>query len=219
MSSMRSYGQNCGLARSLDLLGERWTLLIVRELARGPKRFGDLTESLQGIGTNLLAARLRSLLEAGIIAHEELTGVKGVSAYVLTGRGRDLVPVLESLALWGLEIPWPQVQEARSRAAWAAMTMQANMQRGAGEAPDGIYDFDVEGERFWLRVSAGDSELLDGPAPVPPDVRLSTDRAGFMALASGEQEPAGASGVDGDGELLAGLMRSFRFPESAISTF
>jgi len=213
MSTMRTYGQNCGLARSLDLIGERWTLLIVRELARGPKRFGDLTSSLQGIGTNLLAARLRSLQDAGIIVHEEMAP-SGVPGYALTDRGRALVPMLESLALWGLEIPWPDTDDARSRAAWAAMTMRANMEHTGGAAPDGVYEFDVEGERFWLRVSAGRSELLDGPAPVASDVRVSCDRTQFMRLARGET-PAGA--VQGDSSRLQELMHSFRFPVDAAN--
>lgn len=219
MSTMRTYGQNCGLARALDLLGERWTLLIVRELARGPKRFRDLTTSLEGIGTNLLAARLRSLQGAGIIVHEEMPGVAGISAYALTDRGRELIPVLESLALWGLDIPWPEQEEGRSRAAWAAMTMRANIEHAGAAPPDGVYEFDVEGERFWLRVSAGHSELLDGPAPVPADVSVSTDRAGFMLLARGDEQPGRAGAVQGDRDRLADLMRSFRFPEAAASRF
>ncbi len=148
-----------------------------------------------------------------------MPGLAGVSAYGLSDRGRELVPVLESLALWGLEVPWPEQDEARSRAAWAAMTMRANMEHSGGCAPDGVYEFDVDGERFWLRVAGGHSELLDGPAPVRPDVSVSCDRVGFIRLARGDEDPSRAAGVRGDGERLAGLMRSFRFPEAATAKF
>jgi len=216
MAGMRTYAQNCGVARALDLLGERWTLLIVRELARGPKRFRDLTASLEGIGTNLLAARLRSLQEAGVITAEKLPPPAGVPGYALTDTGRALTPLLEDLALWGLEIPWPGAQQARSRAAWAAMTMRANMERSERPPPDGVYEFDVGGEQFWLRVSSGASQLLDGPAPIEPDARVSGDGAAFLRLAQGGRiPPRGALKVEGDRERLRTLMRTFRFPATS----
>lgn len=218
MAGMRTYAQNCGMARALDLLGERWTLLIVRELARGPKRFRDLAASLQGIGTNLLSARLRSLQDAGVIAAETLPAPAGVPGYTLTDSGRALIPLLEDLALWGLEIPWPDKAHARSRAVWAAMTLRANMERADSPPPDGIFEFTVGDEQFWLRVSNGTSQLLDGPAPVDPDVRVSCGREEFMELANGDR---GASGdgveIQGDGERLRMLMRTFRWPEPAAA--
>ena len=103
----RTYGQRCGLALSLDLLGERWTLLILRELSRGPKRFGDLLEGLDGIGTNLLSARLKALKAAGAIEQVDLPPPASVSAYGLTARGFELQPILEDLAMWGLELMPP----------------------------------------------------------------------------------------------------------------
>lgn len=218
MSGMRTYSQNCGLARSLDLLGERWTMLIVRELARGPKRFGELTESLGGIGTNLLAARLRALQESGVITQERLPAPAGVWAYALTDSGRRLTPLLEDLALWGLELPWPAKEDAASRSVWVAMTMRAHMERAGGDPPDGVYEFNVDGEQFWLHVSAGSSQLLDGRAPIEPDVRISGERNAFLALARGgellasERDGEGQLCVEGDGERLRRLTRTFRFP-------
>jgi len=213
MTGVRTYAQNCGMARSLDLLGERWTLLIIRELARGPKRFRDLASSLEGIGSNLLSARLHSLQDAGVIRAEDLPAPAGVPGYALTDRGRALIVPLESLALWGLGIPWPGIEEARNRAVWAAMTMRANMERSDRSPPEGVYEFNVEGEAFWLRVSSGTSELLDGPAPIQPDVRVGADRAGFMRLATGASPSAGGElSVEGDRKRLRVLVRTFRFP-------
>jgi len=217
MAGPRTYAQNCGVARALDLIGERWTLLIVRELARGPKRFRDLTASLEGIGTNLLSARLRSLREAGVITSETLPA--GVPGYALTASGRALLPLVEDLALWGLEIPWPGLEEARSRAVWAAMTMRANMERSGSPPPDGVFEFTVGDERFWLHVSEGSSQLLDGPAPIEPDARVTGDIADFLQLARrGRLAPRGALKVAGDRDRLRTLVKTFRFPNSPSET-
>jgi DNA-binding HxlR family transcriptional regulator len=114
----RSYNQICGLAQSLDLLGERWTLLIVRELLLGPKRFGALRDALPGINANLLSARLRSLTEAGIVEAVELPPpAEGVSAYALTERGEGLREPLMGLALWGMDLLEPAEQ---NRQGWAS---------------------------------------------------------------------------------------------------
>src|SRR5216117_1868167 len=98
----RSYNQFCPLARTLDIIGERWTLLIVRELAIGPRRFKDLIDDLPGIGTNLLAARLKELERHGILGRRTLPPPAGSKVYELTERGRSLFAALIPLAQWGL---------------------------------------------------------------------------------------------------------------------
>lgn len=98
---MRSYGQYCALARTLDVIGERWTLLIVRELFAHDARYSDLRDALPGIATNLLAQRLRHLQEHGIIETHEAPAPVRATVYRLTGRGRDLGPALRALAAWG----------------------------------------------------------------------------------------------------------------------
>src|SRR5919199_1777683 len=97
----RSYGQFCGIARALDLVGERWALLVVRELVLGPKRFSDLRAGLPGIGTNVLTTRLRELEAGGVIARRELPPPAGSTVYQLTEYGRELQPVLLALGRWG----------------------------------------------------------------------------------------------------------------------
>lgn len=209
----RSYEQRCGLAASLDLLGERWTLLIVRELARGPKRFGDLLTGLTGIGTNLLSARLKSLEAARVVQRVTLPAPVEVPGYDLGERGRSLMPILEELALWGFELLDSDTEGVRSRAAWAAMTMEANMKRAEGTPPDGIFAFEVGDESFWLRVSDGNSTLRDGPPPFEPDARLRADLAGFLGIAAGAS-CAGVTGasVDGDRDRFETLLTGFRLP-------
>src|SRR3954465_14659960 len=100
--SKRSYNQHCAMARALDALGERWTLLVIRELLPGPKRYKDLLEGLPGIGTNLLAARLRDLEAAGAIQRRMLPPPAGAVVYELTDSGRELESVVLDLARWGL---------------------------------------------------------------------------------------------------------------------
>ena len=216
MAPGRSYGQMCGLAASLDLLGERWTLLIVRELARGPKRFSDLLAGLDGIGANLLSARLKSLEQAGVVERVTLPAPAGVAAYDLGERGRSLQPILEDLALWGFELLGGQdPQSVRSRAAWAAMSMDAQMKQSESPPPDGVYAFEVGEESFWRRVAGGESILRDGTPPFEPDARLSIEKEPFFEVAMKTSSPVDAGGrVDGDAERLETLLETFRLPNS-----
>ncbi len=211
----RSYGQRCGLAASLDLLGERWTLLVLRELARGPKRFGDLLEGLPGIGTNLLSARLKTLESADVIKRVTLPPPAAVAAYDLDERGRSLRPILEDLALWGFGLLADAGgEQAEPRAAWAAMLMDAQMKRSGDTPPDGTYAFDVGEESFWLRIKGGESALRDGAPPFEPDVHTTVGRQGFFDMASGNATPAETgAGVEGDPGRLETLLETFRLPE------
>lgn len=215
----RTYGQQCGLAVSLDLLGERWTLLILRDLSRGPKRFKDLLDGLPGIGTNLLTARLRALEEAGVIEAVTLPPPASVPAYDLAARGRSLQPILEDLALWGLGLmddPGQQ-PEAMVRAAWAAMVMRVTMEHSETRPPEGIYAFEVGDESFWLRISEDESALRDGPPPLVPDVKVEMSTEDFFQLATGSisLSDSGAR-TAGRKSRLESLFRTFRLPPDAV---
>src|SRR6185312_2867789 len=119
--AMRSYGQYCALARALDLIGDRWTLLIVRELyLRGPSRYTDLRNGLPGVATNLLADRLRDLEAAGLVAREEAPPPVATTLFRLTGRGEGLKPVLDELMRWGLPLMAEQREEDAVRSHWLA---------------------------------------------------------------------------------------------------
>src|ERR687893_871518 len=102
--SRRTYYQYCAVARALDVVGERWTLLLVRELLTGPKRFKDLSEGLSGIGTTLLTARLKALEGNGILRRTTLPPPAGSKVYELTELGRSLEPVVIALSRWGLKL-------------------------------------------------------------------------------------------------------------------
>ena len=105
MAAARHYDDPCGIARALDVIGDRWALLVVRELIFGPKRFVQLRSDLHGISPNVLAQRLRDLEEAGVLRRETLEPPASVPIYVLTGRGRALEPVLVELGRWGSREP------------------------------------------------------------------------------------------------------------------
>jgi len=100
--SRRSYDQFCAVAQALDQIGERWTLLLIRDLLPGPARFGDLMKSLPGLASNLLTQRLRSLEEHGLVVQDTLPPPAGVRVYRLTAQGRALTPTIEALASWGM---------------------------------------------------------------------------------------------------------------------
>src|SRR3954454_5888357 len=106
MPDMRTYGDPCGIARALDVVGERWALLIVRELTYGPKRFTDLKRGLAGASPNVLSQRLRELEAAGVVDHHAVG-----STYELTDRGLELHPILVQLGRWGARTDAPRVGE------------------------------------------------------------------------------------------------------------
>jgi DNA-binding HxlR family transcriptional regulator/putative sterol carrier protein len=205
--SKRSYNQYCAVARSLDIVGERWTLLIVRELLTGPKRFKDLLEGLPGIGTNLLAARLKDLEGYGVVHRGILPPPAASKVYELTELGRSLEPVITALGRWGLEFLDAPAQEDDLRPAWALVAMRSALKQEATRGLQETYEFHVDEEAFHLRVTGSEVEALQGPA-VDPDLVVRGDTQAFLDLAAGRVEPAGAldSGeiqIEGDQETWA----------------
>ncbi len=147
----RSYQQYCGVARALDVLGERWTLLIVRDLLLGPRRFGELAVQLPGVGTDLLTARLRTLQDHGLVERHELGGVGGGVAYGLTSEGEQLRPLLEELARVGLEwLDPPTESRDHFDLAWALGTAAQFLDPSA--VPDRPLVVAGTTERFVLQV-------------------------------------------------------------------
>ena len=189
MSTGRSYRQTCGLARSLDLLGERWTLLVVRELLLGPKRFGALQDALPGISTNLLSIRLQSLVAAGIAEPVRLPPPAEVDAYALTERGEALRPALEALSVWGFGLLDPVAEREDgllARGSWLASTLAAAAPESDGAGEPVLANFDVEGDRFSVRLEAGRARVRHGVAEAA-DAELRCSLPEFYALARGRQ--------------------------------
>ena len=189
--SKRSYNQYCAVARAMDIVGERWTLLIVRELFTGPKRFKDLLEGLPGIGTNLLAARLKDLEGYGVVRRATLPPPAASRVYELTELGRSLEAVVMGLARWGLEFLGASREEDDRQPAWAMVALRSVLKPEATEETRESYEFLVDDEVFHVWVAAGETEVRQGSAAEPALVVRSDTRT-LLAVAAGRIEPAEA---------------------------
>ena len=180
--SKRSYRQHCSLARALDLVGERWTLLIIRDLLSGPRRYQELLDNLPGIGTNLLAARLRELAGVSIV-QKVLLSAPRIRAYELTEMGRALEPVVVELARWGVTALGHRRPDDHWSAQWNPLALKARFQADKAAGIDAIYEYDVGGHVFHARIRNQSIETRLGSA-LSPDVRLVTDEETFLHLAT-----------------------------------
>lgn len=200
---VRSYEEFCPLARALDLVGGRWTMLVVRELAHGPRRFTDLREGLPGIASNLLAERLRSLEEADVI--ERLQVVRPVPGvlYGLTARGEELLPILRDLARWGL----PLMGDGQGDDAFDGRSLVFMAEVLYSQIPtEDVAPLVVAvstGEDT-ISILADNESLRIEPAEQPtPDVRIEADPSTLFAilsgrLASGEAMTSGRAVITGN---------------------
>jgi DNA-binding HxlR family transcriptional regulator len=193
----RTYGQYCGLANALDLLGERWTLLVLRELLTGPKRFSDVLDALPGVGTGLLTTRLRQLEDEGLIARRRLRPPAGSVVYELTADGRELEPVLYGLAGWGSARLGPPTEKQAFRPHWAMIAMRGSHDPQAAMGVDQVHEFEIGDELFHATIEDGRVELHDGPGR-RPDVRVRSDPHTFARLA---HDPGAAQAALADGRL------------------
>ena len=170
----RGYDQYCPVAHALDLVGDRWALLVVRELMAGPKRYTDLGEHLPGIGTNILAARLRDLEAAGIVIRRTLPPPAASRVYELTEYGQELRPVIRELGLWGARSLGPPTAEDTLFPGWLPNAMDQLL---VPVAPPG---------RFEFRIGDEVASLVDGvvqPGSIDaPDVVVEGDPEGVYYL-------------------------------------
>jgi DNA-binding HxlR family transcriptional regulator len=216
----RTYNQYCATARTLDLVGERWTLLLVRELLTGPKRFGDLQKSLRGMGTGLLAARMKHLEREGLAHKITLPPPARTPAYALTEAGAELGPAVLALARWGTKWAMGERREGETfHPGWAVLGMEAFFDADAAAGVRAVYEFRVGDEVFHARVDNGTIEALHGPAQ-HPDAVLETNDDVFAQLAEGRISLAEAIkhndfSVSGDKQALRQLRTLFRRPRSA----
>ncbi len=201
---MRSYKQFCGVAKALDLVGERWTLLLVRELLLGGRRYGDLLAALPGLTTNLLAKRLKHLQSHGLIAKRKLPPPAGSTVYELTAHGRELEPVVFALGNFGeamLELGGDDRMDFR----WLCVSLQ---RRFSDDDPTGIR---VQLDHLGVRaVAHWDGERLrvtDGSAPA--DVTLSGSALPGVLV---HRAPLDAAQIDGERTVAARLVAGLRLP-------
>ena len=209
MSVRRAYGDPCGVARALDVIGERWALLVVRELLLGPKRFAGLLSGLSGISQNVLSQRLRDLEEAGVVRRRRLGPPADAAAYELTEDGLALEPVLIALSGWGRRRPLPPGAELSGDALMLALRTSV-----AGPPLRVSAQLELDGDQLVLDLDDGALAVRRGPVD-DADLAFRTDPPTLRALAFAGLPVAdavadGRLGLTGDPGLAQRLFDVFR---------
>jgi DNA-binding HxlR family transcriptional regulator len=212
----RSYGQICGLSRALEVVGERWAMLIIRDLLVGPRRFTDLRQGLPRIPTNVLSARLKELEQAGVLQRRILPRPATAVVYELTDYGRELDEILMALGRWGARSMGPPEDDDIYTSDSLIMAMRASYQGsdGALTPVDPIsYELRVTGIVISVTVQDGQLGVTAGPQP-DPDLVIETTH-GLAGLLLGRVSPSeaiesGSVRLTGDTELLTEFANTFR---------
>jgi DNA-binding HxlR family transcriptional regulator len=199
MPTSRSYGDACGIARALDVVGERWALLVVRELLLGPQRFTDLRHALPGASSNLLTDRLRELDAHGVIHRHRLPPPAGSWVYDLTPWGRELEPIVLALGAWGIRVPLPDGPTTLS--ATSVLIYLRSAARPDPAAPAAVYRLDLDDRVWTVETTAGRVTITPGE-PADPDATLRTDSRTLNTLL---EDPSALSreSVTATGDLAA----------------
>jgi DNA-binding HxlR family transcriptional regulator len=216
MATRRTYGDGCGVARALDIVGERWALLVVRELLLGPKRFTDLRDGLPQVGPDVLSQRLRQLEQAGVVRRRRLAPPAGSRVYELTERGNDLEPVVLSLGRWGSLAPFPP-GEAQIGVDATIIALKTLFDPLAADGLRASYELRLGEHRFHAKVADGRLALARGDTD-RPDATIQTEAATLAtllwhgrrlseALRSGDVE------IEGSRPALTRFLDLFPLPE------
>ncbi len=206
MTGLRSYGDPCGIARALDVIGERWALLIVRELLFGPKRFTDLKSGLADASPNVLSQRLRELEAGGVVQRRKAGG----ALYELTERGRELHPLLLQLGRWGARSPERPPGQLSVDALMVALEATFVSEKAADLRA--TYELRLGEERFSVEVSDGAIAITRG-SPRTPDAVLATDASTLRSLVFGDLKLPGAPiELQGDARVARKFFRLFARP-------
>lgn len=214
---MRSYGDLCGIARALDVVGERWALLVVRELILGPKRFTDLRAGLPHVGPDVLAQRLRELEAAGLLRRRTLAPPAASRVYELTDRGRALEPVLIELGRWGTFAPVPP-GDPRLGIDSTVIALRTLFDADAARGAAGTYELWLGDQVFRAEVHEGALDLARGEAP-DARAKISSDPMTLAAVLwqgrpLADAERAGDLALEGDRRAAARFLELFPLPDA-----
>ncbi|MEV0308439.1 HxlR family transcriptional regulator [Nonomuraea fuscirosea] len=213
MSGSRSYGDLCGIARALDVVGERWALLMVRELVFGPKRFVDLHRGLSGVSHNVLSQRLRELEDSGVVARRVLGPPAGARVYELTPRGRELEPVLLALGRWGSSILPASTSATELSPDALAFALKTTFAPAAAGDLCGRYQLRLGSDAFSAEVADGRlhiarGEISDAAATITCAVHVLQDLV-FGGRDLDAAVHAADATVTGDASTLRRFLRCF----------
>jgi DNA-binding HxlR family transcriptional regulator/putative sterol carrier protein len=222
MAAKRSYDDGCASAHALDIIGERWGLLIARELMLGPKRFTDLRTGLPGISPNVLTQRLEELEQASVVRRRKLPPPAAAWVYELTEWGLDLEPVLMALGRWAVRSPTlPQGTPLGVDALILSFRTMFNAQ--AADGFEANLELRLEENRFHARIANGQMDLHRGTAP-HPDAVIESDSNTLAGLAYGGSKVAevlrsGDLKIEGDKSVVKRFLTLFPMPEPAPATW
>jgi DNA-binding HxlR family transcriptional regulator len=208
MPTSRSYGDACGIARALDVVGERWALLIVRELLLGPQRFSDLRRALPAASSNLVADRLRELVGRGVVRRRKLSAPAGSWVYELTEWGRELEPIVLALGGWGLRVPLPP--EPTTLSATSVLLFLRGSAHPDPAAPETTYLFELDDRMWTLRAASGQVDIQPGePAAAAASLRTTPKTLNALLDDPDALDAAMSDGTaiaEGDLAALRGLL-------------
>jgi DNA-binding HxlR family transcriptional regulator len=220
MATLRTYDDGCAAAHALDLVGERWALLVVRELLLGPKRFTDLRAGIPKASPNVLAQRLRELERAGVVRRRKLPPPAASRVYELTEWGEELEPVIIRLGRWGARSP-SKPCDAELGVDSLILSFRTMFDPRAADGLKASYELRLGEDRFHVVVGDGHFEIARGNAD-RPDATIETDAGTLAALVYDgrrleEALRAGDVEVEGDESALARFLTLFPLPEPAPS--
>jgi DNA-binding HxlR family transcriptional regulator len=215
ITGKRTYGDPCGIARALDIVGERWALLVVRELLLGPKRFTDLRAGLPSLSPDVLAQRLRELEANRLVARRTLPPPAGSRVYELTERGTELEPVILALGRWGSAAPFPSPPREIG-ADSMVLALKTVFHSEAAAALNAEIELRLGEHTFTVRVADGGIDAARGEAEAP-DAVLTTTPGTLAALVwegrrLDDAMTAGDGEYEGDRRLLDRFLGLFRLP-------
>ena len=212
MATVRTYGEHCAVARALDVVGERWALLVVRELLLGPKRFTDLRAGLPNAKPSVLSQRLRELEAAGVVRRRTLAPPSGARVYELTDDGKDLEPTVIALGHWGGRVPTRPGAVHGSDS--IVLALKSRFNPDAARGLDGSYELRLATDRYRIEISDGQLTARRGEVEAP-DAVIETDAGTLGAvLLDGRQLDgaldSGAIRLEGDRERAARFLALYR---------
>lgn len=214
MPTKRTYGDPCGVARALDVIGERWALLVVRELLLGPKRFSDLRAGLPHLSADVLSQRLRELEQAGVLRRSKLPPPAASRVYELTDWGKELEPVVISLGRWGSRGPFPDSDMPLGADA-LMIALKTLFDPSLSDGSESEIEIALGEDRFRVRVIGGSLDVVRGAAE-QPDVRLASDPSTLAAvLWHGGSVADGEVQIEGNRKAAERFLRLFPAPQPA----